>query len=1461
MVDEGESSRVERFGRLERLYHSALELTAAECEAFLDQACADDDALRREVEALLATQPQAKDFLSVPAIEREAHHRTVQLDTQTSNDSQPVTPPASLIGRAINQYEIVGLLGRGGMGEVWLAEDTRLKRKVALKLLPEEFTNDADRVRRFEQEAHAVSALNHPNIITLFDFGHAEEGYFITTEFVDGQTLRARLCEGTRVSVGEAIEIVLQICSALAAAHEAGIIHRDIKPENVMVRRDKYVKVLDFGLARMTKPSTPAAVSQAATLIKHSTASGVLMGTASYMSPEQARGYKMDARTDIFSLGVVLYEMLAGCPPFDGVTASDVLAAILRSDPPPLADLPAELQRIVSQALVKDRELRYQTIEDLTLDLKNLAAELEFKVRLAGAGPAVSPHPQVDEDLGGATTADRAQLSRLADATPSSLANKIRAVQPAVGERKIVTALFADFSIFSASGRTLDPEDLPAIINQALDRLSPTIFHYEGAVAQVLGNSLLAFFGAPLAHEDDAVRAVRAALEMAAHARQFADELRCQQGVEFEIRLGLNTGPIVIGHGASQLKFEFTAVGDTVNLATRAQAAAPAMAVMVTEDTQRLIATVFDCAELTGLGVKGRTGEVRIAEVRQSRTELDRVHGLAGLQSRMVGREAELTALLQLSRAAQAGLGRVAVIIGEPGLGKTRLLTEWKKAAEEENLQWAEGHCLSYGQGLAYHLLQSLVRGLLGAPAAAEETQTRAALLKLTEELLGEAALDVYSYLGHLLALKLEGEALERVRQLDPQALQNQYLMSLRRLLTALAARRPLGLMLEDIHWADPSSVELLKKLLPLASEAPLLFCFVTRPERDTPGWRLVNAARDLLGRRLAELTLRELSEADSALLIANLLDNAALPEATRKLILSKAEGNPFFVEEVIRMLIEHGALAQRDGQWIAQGEIAASEIPDNLQSLLLARIDRLPEDAKRVLRVASVIGRQFSVKVLEQVMTLLDQLNTLESSGLIQLAAARPELEYLFRHALVQDAAYGSLLKNDRRQLHQSVGEALERLYPARLDENAALLAYHFEKAAVLEKAVHYLIRAGDHAGAGYANAEAIAFYQAALPQVETLLRQTNEESRRAQLAQLLEKLAEVTERTGQHEAARAYFYRALDLQADDPLISSRLYRRIGVTYTIERHYPEAFQVWEKAESSLGTLTEQSDRALWHAWIELQVERCWAYYWQSALKEMDALCQQVLPLAEKLGTPLQRSRALVVYTLYRFRLERYVVADDVLVYAQKSLAAAQEAGRMDLIYDATFGQGFFHLCRRELAPAEEKLRQAYAYAQQLGDPLRIARGANYLMILARMRGQAAQVADYLPIIFSTTWAGPMADYTAQVKAAQSWLAWRKGDLLATQALGLESLAILHQMPIKFPFYWTTLWPLIAVALTEADLAAARDYAQQLLDPTQILLPADLEQTLKQALQAADEEAAQSKFTEAVALAQSYGYL
>jgi predicted ATPase len=429
-------------------------------------------------------------------------------------------------------------------------------------------------------------------------------------------------------------------------------------------------------------------------------------------------------------------------------------------------------------------------------------------------------------------------------------------------------------------------------------------------------------------------------------------------------------------------------MGDAVNLASRLQSAARPMTVLVSEHTYNFVAPVFNCIDRGAIEVKGKAEPVHAYEVLERKAEPGRVRGLAGLESRLVGRDADLAVLLQLSDAVRAGLGRGALVIGEPGLGKSRLISEWRArsqvepaeggaqntggvagTAPEASIQWVEGRCLTYGQGLAYHLLLDLLRSILGVPTAAGEAEVRKALMGLTEELFGPSALDVYAYLGHMLSLQLEDEALEMVRMLDPQALQTRYLDALERLLRALAARRPVAVVLDDIHWADPSSVELLGRLLPLALEVPLLFCLVTRPDQDAPGWKLVVRAREVMGTGLGEVVLNPLSEGDSHQLVTNLLEVESLPGRVRTAILEKAEGNPFFVEEVIRMLIDHGAIISTGESWVVGKELETVDIPDTLHGLLLARIDRLPDEAKYTLRVAAVIGRQFPVKVLEQVL------------------------------------------------------------------------------------------------------------------------------------------------------------------------------------------------------------------------------------------------------------------------------------------------------------------------------------------------------------------------------------------------------------------------------------------------------------------------------------------------------------
>ena len=361
----------ERWQKIKRVLDSALDLGPGERPAFLDRECKGDLSLRQEVESLIASHREAGSVFDSPPIEAVAN---LLADEQ-----------ADLAGHQIGHYKVVSQIGRGGMGVVYLAQDKRLGRKVALKILPSYFSRDQLRVRRFEQEARAASALNHPNILMIFDIGQVETIPFIATEFIEGETLRSRLARAG-MAVEEALELSIQVASALAAAHQAGIVHRDIKPENIMLRPDGYVKVLDFGLAKLTEQQAHTTNTTAPTIGQVDTAPGTVVGTANYLSPEQARGLEVDARADIFSLGVVVYEMVAGHPPFEGETTSDVIAAILKEEPRGLSeeakDVPAEFQQIVAKALRKDKEQRYQTARHMLEDLTRLKRELEVDARI-----------------------------------------------------------------------------------------------------------------------------------------------------------------------------------------------------------------------------------------------------------------------------------------------------------------------------------------------------------------------------------------------------------------------------------------------------------------------------------------------------------------------------------------------------------------------------------------------------------------------------------------------------------------------------------------------------------------------------------------------------------------------------------------------------------------------------------------------------------------------------------------------------------------------------------------------------------------------------------------------------------------------------------------------------------------------------------------------------------------------
>lgn len=534
------------------------------------------------------------------------------------------------------------------------------------------------------------------------------------------------------------------------------------------------------------------------------------------------------------------------------------------------------------------------------------------------------------------------------------------------GERRVVTILFADISGFTAMSEKMDPEQVRSLMNACFDHLAPAIHKYEGTINKFIGDEIMALFGAPTAHENDAERALRAALEMMGRLREFNARHQTDLGLHF----GINTGLVIAGSIGAQQQQQYDVLGDAVNVASRLEAESERGEIFVGPDTYRMTAPLFEFEPLTPVRVKGKSEPVPIYKLLREKARPGRVRGLPGLESEMVGRAAEMASLLAAGASVGAGRGGAVVIIGEAGLGKSRLVAEWKSATEKSStssshpLRFIEGRCLPYGRGLVYHLVIDLLKSLLNAPPPAGVVELDAALRSLLKSLDVEG----YAFLAHLLSLPLSDEAQQQLAALDPQALQARTLVALSALLSAQASRSPLVCVLDDLHWADPASIELLIEMLPLARRAPVLFCALSRPDRDQPGWRWVAAAKRSLGERYIEIMLDPLSEKDSRQLVGNLLEIESLPEHVRWAILERAEGNPFFVEEVIRMLIDRGRLVRRGERWVALKSTEDVDIPDTLHGLLMARMDCLPEEARHTLRVAAVIGRQFSTRVLEQV-------------------------------------------------------------------------------------------------------------------------------------------------------------------------------------------------------------------------------------------------------------------------------------------------------------------------------------------------------------------------------------------------------------------------------------------------------------------------------------------------------------
>jgi class 3 adenylate cyclase/tetratricopeptide (TPR) repeat protein len=653
--------------------------------------------------------------------------------------------------------------------------------------------------------------------------------------------------------------------------------------------------------------------------------------------------------------------------------------------------------------------------------------------------------------------------------TPRHLAEKILASRSALeGERKQVTVLFADVVGSTELVRDRDPEDAQRLLDGAVQRMMRAVHRYEGTVNHILGDGIMALFGAPVAHEDHAVRACYAALAMQEATRRYTEEARRKHGVPIQLRVGLNSGEVVVRAIANDLRMDYSAIGQTVHLAARMEQLATPDSTLLGPETLRLAEGYVEVRRLEPVPVKGLPEPVEVFELLGTGRARARLQAAAmrGL-TRFVGRERELAVINDFLAQARRGRGQVVDLVAEPGMGKSRLLYEFARRLGADQAAYVEARCLSYGSTIPYLPVLDIVRGILNVNEA-DGPERAVATVVASLQGLGMRPDAAGPCLLVLLGIR---DATGRLAALSSEAIKARTFDTLTEVLLESSRRRPLVLAVEDLHWTDGVSEEYLARLVDNLAGARILLLCTYRPGYRPPWTERWDAA---------QITLGPLGQRDSLRVVQSVSRAEGLSDALAGRILARAEGNPFFLEELARAVREHGDLR------------AETAVPETVQGVLAARIDRLPDESKRVLQTASVLGREFPLRLLRAIWDgpSLPDLSLLELARqqFLHERVGAEEPTYLFKHALTQDVAYESLLTTRRASLHGAAGRAIEALYAERLPEVYDRLAYHYARSEDAEKAVEYLTRFGDRAARSYAHAEAAAAYSEALARVERL-------------------------------------------------------------------------------------------------------------------------------------------------------------------------------------------------------------------------------------------------------------------------------------------------------------------------------------------------------------------------------------
>lgn len=905
-------------------------------------------------------------------------------------------------------------------------------------------------------------------------------------------------------------------------------------------------------------------------------------------------------------------------------------------------------------------------------------------------------------------------------------------------ERRNLTILFADISGFTRLSSGLDPEDVREVVTTCFEILNKPIVHEEGTIHRYEGDSVIALFGLPTAHEDDPERAIKASLAMMDLIPHVNEALSQKLGKPTAVGLhaGINRGTVVVGEMGSKEKKEYTILGEAVNLASRLKDVAGEGEILVSDAIFRESRYLFDYEACEPTALKGIDTPVRIFKPVRLKEKPEPKRGIKGLCSPMVGRSRELDLMMDRVRELSRGNGGATFILGPAGIGKSRLLQELKHAiaAELLSIHQLEGSVLCYGEALPYWPFLQMLRAFFCLTHHDPEERIREKLTSKTRNILADTADDILPYLGYLFSIRFPGDLDEKIKHLDARALKMQIFISIKKVLEAIAGEKPLLMIIEDFHWIDKESLQLLTFLLDAPQPSPIAFLCLSRIEKDTEPFKTKENLKALLGAAYQEIQLPPLNAGASHQLVNNLLSIANISKPLKETILSKAEGNPFYVEEIIRSLIDTEVLEFSNGAWtIATGSDMATHepppisIPDSVQGVIRTRLDRLAPDIKGVLENASIIGRNFLVPLLENLcstdrLLLSMHLAILEEYEYIIEFKRQPEAEYLFRHPMLHEVTYNSILKKKRKELHARTAHFIEQTFADRLDDFTELLAHQYSRSDNTVKAIEWIRKAANKAKDRYANDEAISCFQTLIDLIGD-----NKEKHREALLDAHGGLGSIYALKGEYKAAIEQYESMHRYAGEDRITASGAKRKIAMQLSVLGEWDRSLEIISELESSI---TGDS--------VDEMVEQFEICALASSLYKLRGELDRALEYAEKgekiiNSKSIERSKDLVPEDLERRRAMGMSSKASVF-YTKRELSraieiweavlqAAQELDDKIAINSTLNNLGVAYYAQGKFKKAEAAYERSLAISEAIGDKQITARTSTNLAVIHYKRG------------------------------------------------------------------------------------------------------------------------------------------